>query len=112
VPRWIVFDQVTASALRSCCPQAAVFEAPGRAAVEYALDTPKTLVALLPSAPGEPPVLAVFRPSRPQAAPPARAVPVRATGFLGLNDAPVLDEDEGGAEQVAQKRRWWRRRSE
>jgi len=112
VPRWIVFDQVTASALRSRLPQAAVFEAPGRAAVEYALDTPKTLVALLPPAPGEIPLIAVFRPNRPQPAPQARTVPVRATGFLGLNDAPVLDEDEGEAERVPEKRRWWRRRSE
>jgi hypothetical protein len=98
--------------LRSRIPQAAVFEAPGRAAVEYALDTPKTLVTLLPPAPGEMPLIAIFRPNRPQPAPQAKTVPVRATGFLGLNDAPVLDEDEGETERVRQKRRWWRRWSE
>jgi hypothetical protein len=84
-----------------------VFEAPGRTALEYALNTPRTLVTLLPSAPGERPVIAVFRPNRQQPVPPARPFPVRPTGFLGLNDAPVFDEDE--EERAPEKRGWWRR---
>jgi len=105
LPRWIVFDQATATTLRSRLPQAAVFEAPGRAALEYALDTPKSLVTLLTRQPGEQPIIAVFRPQRSQPVVPAKPLPVRATGFLGLNDAPVLDEEE----EVPGKRRWWQR---
>lgn len=105
MPRWIVFDQATGSVLRSRLPRAAVFEAPGRAALEYALDTPKSLVALLPRQPGDQPVITVFRPQRRQLVPPATTFAVRATGFLGLNDALVLEEEE----EVPNKRRWWQR---
>ncbi len=98
MPRWIVFDQLTASTLRSRLPQATVFEAPGRAALEYALDNPRRVVAVLPPA-----TVAVFRPSSIQTAPPpTKAFPVRTTGILGLSDAPAPEEEE-----VAEKRRWW-----
>lgn len=105
MPRWIVFDEATATTLHSRLPQAAVFEAPGRAALEYALDTPKSLVTLLRLQPGEQPIIAVFRPQRPQPVVPAKPLTLRATGFLGLNDAPVLEEEE----EVPEKRRWWQR---
>ena len=101
MPRWIVFDQVTASELRSRLPQAAVFEAPGRAALEYALDNPRSVVTVLPPAPGNRSAIAVFRPGRTQTSQPAKASPVRATGFLGLNDASVLEEE------APEKKKWW-----
>jgi hypothetical protein len=100
--RWIVFDQVTASELRSRLPQAAVFEAPGRAALEYALANPKSLVTVLPLAVKNASAVAVFRQNRTQATvPPASAV--RATGFLGLSDESVL------AEEIPAKKKWWQR---
>jgi len=108
VPRWIVFDQITADAIHSRMPHADVFDAPGRALVEYALDNSSSLVTLLSPAPGENPVIAVFRPSRPQPAPPVKTPPVQATGFLGLNDAPVWEEEE--EQEVQEKRKWWQRR--
>jgi hypothetical protein len=120
MPRWIVFDQDTASELRSRLPQASVFEAPGRAALEYALNSPRSVVAVLPPSLGNVSAVAVFRPgrtlSRPAttsygglggsgtAAAPVKSSRVRASGFLGLNDAPVLEEDE---EEEDEKRRWW-----
>lgn len=99
--RWIVFDQHTASELRSRLPHAAVFEAPGRAVLEYALDNPRSMVTVLPAAPGNCSTIAVFRPHRTLAAPAVKASPVRATGILGLNDESVLEEE------VDEKRRWW-----
>jgi hypothetical protein len=102
MPRWIVFDQATASELRSRLPQASVFEAPGRAALEYALDNSRSVVAVLPPSLGNGLAVAVFRPDRIPPAQPAKISSVRATGFLGLNDAAVLEEEEAD-----EKRRWW-----
>jgi hypothetical protein len=104
MPRWIVFDQDTASKLRSRLPQASVFEAPGRAALEYALDSPKSVVTVLPATPGNIAAVAVFRPERTPAASPEKPSRVRATGFLGLNDESVFEE-----EQVPEKGKWWQR---
>lgn len=104
MPRWIVFDEDTASKLRSRLPQASVFEAPGRAALEYALDSPKSVVTVLPSTHGNGSAVAVFRPGRTLAAQPAKLSRVRATGFLGLSDESVFEE-----EQVPEKKKWWQR---
>jgi hypothetical protein len=101
--RWIVFDQVTASHLRSRLPQEAVFEAPGRAALEYALANPKTVVTVLPLALNNASAIAVFRPVRPPMTEQAKSSAVRATGFLGLNDEPVLTEE------MPAKRKWWQK---
>ena len=116
--RWIVFDQDTAAELRSRLPQQAVFEAPGRTALEYALTAPRTVVALLETQVGNETTIAVFRPgphyaaTRPRATStiPARSLspsvapaPFRAGGFLGLSDHIVMDEEEA----VAEKKRWW-----
>jgi hypothetical protein len=103
MPRWIVFDQDTASQLRSRLPQASVFEAPGRAALEYAIDSPRSVVTVLPSVPGTGSAVAVFRPGRTPTAQPAKASRLRATGFLGLTDESVLQEEE----EEDEKRRWW-----
>jgi hypothetical protein len=101
--RWIVFDEVTASELRSRLPQEAVFEAPGRAALEYALANPKSLVTVLPLAAENASAIAVFRPERRRAAVPRISSVVRATGFLGLTDEMVL------AEEIPAKKKWWQR---
>ena len=99
MPRWIVFYQVTSSALRSRLPQATVFEAPGRGALEYALENLRNVITVLP-----PGTIAVFRPGSIQPAPPTtKASPVRATGILGLSDAPAPEEENA----IAEKRKWW-----
>jgi hypothetical protein len=121
MPRWIVFDQDTASELRSRLPQASVFEAPGRAALEYALNSPRSVVAVLPPSLGNGSAVAVFRPgragSRPatttprrdeggirtESAPPVKPSRVRAGGFLGLNDEVVVEEE------TPHKKNWWQR---
>jgi hypothetical protein len=103
--RWIVFDQVTASELRSRLPQEAVYEAPGRAALEYALANPKSLVTVLPLAVKNASAIAIFRPRRPEITAPMASSAVRATGFLGLSDEPMLTETE----EVAAKMKWWQR---
>jgi hypothetical protein len=95
-----------------------VFEAPGRAALEYALDSPRSVVTVLPPAIGNGSTVAVFRPGRTLSGPaatahggsggsgteiaaPVKSSRVRAGGFLGLNDESVLEEE------VDEKRRWW-----
>jgi hypothetical protein len=101
--RWIVFDEITASELRSRLPQEAVFEAPGRAALEYVLANPKSLVTVLPLARKNASVIAVFRPGRTRTAMPLTPSLVRATGFLGLSDELVPTEE------MPAKKKWWQR---
>jgi hypothetical protein len=103
MPRWIVFDQDTASELRSRLPQASVFEAPGRAALEYALNSSRSVVAVLPTSLGNGSAVAVFRPGRTLAAQPAKPARIRAAGFLGLNDEVVVDEE------APAKKSWWQK---
>jgi hypothetical protein len=111
--RWIAFDQATATRLRSRLPQDSVFEAPGRSALEYALNATRPVVVLLEPGGGEETTIAVFRatPSGEAAhsyvEEAASAVhdekPVRASGFLGLSD-DFIGADE---EENAEKTRWW-----
>jgi hypothetical protein len=107
MPRWIVFDQATATELRARLPKASVFEAPGRAVVEYALDSHnshRSVVAVLPPVFGSGSAVAVFRPDRTPTSQPSPAKPshIRAGGILGLNDESVLEEEE-----VAERSKWW-----
>ena len=113
--RWIVFDPETADELRSRLPHQAVFEAPGRSALEYALTAPRTVVAVMGSPIQEETTIAIFRPvGRSQAAmaprddsPAASStdVPVtRASGFLGLSDYVVEAEED----RVATQKPWWK----
>ncbi|HEY6273323.1 MAG TPA: hypothetical protein VIX19_15190 [Terriglobales bacterium] len=112
--RWIVFDELTAAELRSHLPREAVFEAPGRTAIEYALTAPRTVVTVLGPPIGDETAIAVFRPRRhsgaaPQASGPGEAqprrdsMPVRASGFLGLSDQVTAPEEE----ENAGKKPWW-----
>jgi hypothetical protein len=104
--RWITFDQETYSALRSVRPQENVFEFPSRSALQYALESEKTVVAVLTAGPREA-ALVTFRKQR--VAPPDYAVMepgiTRAGGFLGLRDEPTFLEEE----ETQEKRNWWRR---
>jgi hypothetical protein len=103
--RWIVFDETTAAELRSQLPEQAVFEAPGRTALEYALKAARAVVAV-PA--GDEATIAVFRRRRHNAvaqprvsAPVGVSTVVRATGFLGLSDHAAEEEE------AAAKKRWW-----
>jgi hypothetical protein len=106
--RWIVFDETTAAELRSQLPEQAVFEAPGRTALEYALTASRTVVAVLDPPAGDEATIAVFRRRRHNAvaqprvsAPVGVSTVVRATGFLGLSDHAAEEEE------AAAKKRWW-----
>jgi hypothetical protein len=111
--RWIAFDQATVTKLRSRLPQDPVFEAPGRSALEYALNTTRPVVVLLEPGRGDETTMAVFRATRSEeavhsyveeAAPAVHEEkPVRASGFLGLSDDFIGAEEEENAE----KTRWW-----
>src|SRR5262249_53999415 len=120
--RWIAFDQETAAELRTHLPKDAVFEAPGRAALEYALNTSRPVVAVLEPEVGDGLTLAVFRatlcepalqpaeaaeqetaePVEPSA-PVRESSQLRASGFLGLSDDYVGVEEEENTD----KKRWW-----
>jgi hypothetical protein len=113
MPRWIAFDQQTSSLLHTRLPQADRIETFGRGALDYALAKPGAVVTLLPSG-GSDIGIAIFR--RPKLARPvvkpattakvAPASPVtRASGFLGLSDEPLFEEDD----PVREKKGWWRR---
>jgi hypothetical protein len=131
--RWIAFDQETTSLLRTQLAQGTMIEVLRRGPVDYALARPSAVVAVLPATGTGGPGIAVFRRARPalaqrpavaqspmrqspeqrSAAAPQRAAtlqPVphraatRATGFLGLTDEPVFEE-----ERVQEKKGWWRK---
>jgi hypothetical protein len=114
--RWIAFDQDTAAELRSQLPRNSVFDAPGRDALEYALNTSRPVVALMGPAGDDEVTIAIFRATRVEAAPPPMQIIVpietppvresshiRASGFLGLSDDFVGADEEENAE----KRAWW-----
>jgi hypothetical protein len=113
--RWIAFDRNTVAGLRSQLPNDSVFEAPGRTALDYALNTTRPVVAVVEVA-GNQATIAIFRPGLNQAAEPPEvetpiqdsapahdAMPVRASGFLGLSD----DFSGTDEEESADKTRWW-----
>lgn len=128
MPRYLTFDQKTASALRRQIPEEQVFEHGATGAVEYALGADRTMVAVMPTGAEREAAVAVFRRPR-QMAKPAPAVetrkPVasvssgaslqppnknnvatRAGGFLGLRDEAFFEEDQPAAPR---KQSWWRK---
>ena len=116
MPRWITFDQQTYSAVSSRLPHEAVFEIPGRTALEYALTNNQPVVAVLPSASGDGVSIATFRrpamPAVSMSARPAVSAPAsrsaansRPSGFLGLNDEPVYEEEP--QEKKSRWKRFW-----
>ncbi len=59
--RWLTFDRNTASTLRKQLPREQVFEHRARSAVEYASDSNRDLVTLLPTGSSGEVAIAVFR---------------------------------------------------
>ena len=129
MPRFLTFDQKTASRLREQVPGQQVFEHGAADAVEYAVGSEKTLVTVMPTGEAREAAIAVFRrpklnrPAQPNHAAsnpgpvvemrkpvasvqaPKQGVAVRAGGFLGLRDEPVFEDDEPA---VRKKQSWWR----
>lgn len=129
MPRFLTFDQKTASRLREQVPGQQVFEHGAADAVEYAVGSEKTMVTVMPTGEARDIAIAVFRrpklsrPAQPNHADsspdpvvemrkpvasvqePKQGVAVRAGGFLGLRDEPVFDDDEP---VVKKKQSWWR----
>ena len=107
--RWIAFDQQTSSLLRSSLAQGTTVETFGRGPVDYALAKPGAVVTLLPSAGDSSVGIAIFRWPRERfakvvAAARPKAGKTRVTGFLGLSDEVLIEE-----EPAEQKKSWWRR---
>lgn len=121
MPRYLTFDEKTASTLRKSLPERQVFEHGATEAVEYALGTDKTLVTVIPTGQEQRTAIAVFRrpgqPANPRspvevrkpvasvAAPRENNVAVRAGGFLGLRDEVAFEEEPA----VPKKQSWWRK---
>jgi hypothetical protein len=102
--RWITFDGTTTSEIRSRVPLAAVFEAPGRSALEYALSSSGSVVAVLDVRIENRHAVALFRRVPAQNANPLKPRQIRASGFLGLGDEAVFEEEEN-----PKPKSWWRR---
>lgn len=127
MPRFLTFDEKTASKLRQHVPEQQVFEHGAKNAVNYALGSEKTLVTVMPTGFAREAAVAVFRRPNVVAKPapqpeqrgaavpemrkPAASVPVpirdsalRAGGFLGLRDEMFFDQEP----VVKKKQSWWR----
>ncbi|HLW54915.1 MAG TPA: hypothetical protein VKW06_18915 [Candidatus Angelobacter sp.] len=102
--RWITFDENTALELRSRIQSGSVFEAPGRNALEYALASSGNVVAVLSARVKNHCALAAFLRAPAEPALPYRPRAIRATGFLGLGDEAIYEEEE-----PQRPKSWWRR---
>ena len=112
MPQWTTFDEETSSALHSRLPEESVVEHSDSSALDYALSCRQTLVAVLPCRGFGQAGLAVFRwnavPATPRVRPELTSVPAptgrtRTSGFLGLSDEPIFEDEE------EQKKSWWKR---
>jgi len=105
--RWISFDGETFPRLRTQMPQNTAIEIYGRGALEFALASSETTVAVLPSPISGQAGIAIFRPRalmRAEAAPASKKLRTRAAGILGLADETVAESDH-----EAPRKNWWRR---
>ena len=130
MPRWITFDESTASMLHARRSEDKIFEAPGRNAIEFAAMSQAAMIAVLPQGDqshSDDSVIAVFRrpvrrvliaPQRQAIAPdrqppivPDRQPPIasqmttRAGGFLGLRDESFFEEEP----KPEEKKAWWKK---
>lgn len=69
MPRYLTFDEKTASALRRQIPEEQVFEHGASGAVEYALGSDKTMVTVMPTGAQREAAVAVFRRPKPETKP-------------------------------------------
>jgi hypothetical protein len=113
MPQWTTFDEETYSALHSRLPEDPVVEHSESSALDYALSCRQTLVAVLPCRGFGQSGLAVLRwnavPAIPSVHPELTPVPTpagrtRTSGFLGLSDEPIFEDEED-----QKKKSWWKR---
>jgi len=108
MPNWTTFDEDTSSALHAKLPEKSIVQLDGHLALEHILKRGETIVAMLPGGGLGEAALAVFRwnhTAAPASIPtPPRSANVRATGFLGLTDEAVFEEEES-----REKKSWWKR---
>src|SRR5690242_1686127 len=109
MPQWTALDEETSSALRSRLPEESVVEQPSSSALDYALNRNQTVVAVLPCRGFGQAGLAVIRWNSIPVIPPPAPAPAptlsgktRASGFLGLSDEPVFEEED-------EKKSWWKK---
>lgn len=127
MPQWATFDEETCSALQAKLPAEPIVKLSSSSAMEHVLQSHDSAVAVLPVHGLGQAGLAVFRwnrvpvpvtppapvhqqdPSVHEPAPvadvrrPSREI--RATGFLGLSDESVYEDEE----QSQEKKSWWKR---
>jgi hypothetical protein len=124
MPRYLTFDEKTASALRTQVPQQLVFEHGAEDAVDYAVHSDRSIVAVMPTVATRQAAIAVFRKPAVAAKPvtsapkvearkrvasapiPPKDAAIRAGGFLGLSDESIFDEDQPATRK---KQSWWRK---
>lgn len=134
MPRYLTFDEKTASTLREQVSEQQVFHHGAESAVDYALGSERDMVTVMPTGAASEAAIAVFRrtrqaatrasapvetrppltptPPNVQSRKPIASVPapeprasVRAGGFLGLRDEAVFEEEPG----PLKKQSWWRK---
>jgi len=106
--RWIAFDRETADAIRKLFADASG-EIRSGGPVKAALELPTPSIVVLPSStPGEA-LIAYFRPKTSKMQAPRSSIAYVPSGFLGLNDTPVLVE---GVQPQASKAHWWQRKNQ
>jgi len=103
-PRWITFDSETSCALQARIAPERIVEFSNQRPLEYVLERPSTVVAMLPASEPNQSALAIFRwnsaplPANEPENPPHMQV----AGFLGLTDELVFEDDP------QEKKGWWR----
>ena len=123
MPRYLTFDEKTASALRTQVPEQQVFEHGAEDAVDYALHSDRNIVAVMPTGAAREAAVAVFRKRQMAKATPSSQPKVqerkpvasakvtsmqsvRAGGFLGLRDEAFFEEQQP---VTPKKQSWWRK---
>ncbi len=99
--RWITFDGQSAAALAAAQILPELHDSGDARGVALSSSSSGSLVLMPASTPGQVLVLQVRHVPPPKGEP---EVQYEATGFLGLMDAPVYEDD-----QPAKPRRWWQR---
>ncbi|MBV8050566.1 MAG: hypothetical protein JOZ80_05225 [Acidobacteriaceae bacterium] len=100
--RWIAFDRDTAEAIRQLFGDDPA-ELRSGDPLKAALQLSKPCVAILPSSTPGKALLAHFRPGVPAVV----HLSYEPTGFLGLSDTPIFEEE---VQPAVPKKHWWQRK--
>ncbi len=106
--RWVAFDDKTAAAVAAAAHVEPVLS-PATDYLDEVLSVEGECVLVMPAVVAGKALVAQFRHPEPAPTPTPREEPgvhYEATGFLGLMDTPVYED-----EPRREKRKWWRRKS-